>query len=460
MLASPQEAWPTRRNSLGGEGAGILLGMPALAEIFPLQRDHFEGAAGITDSHGGKAVLREILTALNNEKLGGLGVVVVRSIDDMPRPVEGVITLEPNNTYLVVGIVNVGVTRIRLNLNTPVVGLSNVGNGFLYLGTDSLFINDGIIPGPDASVQTIAGLTLICSSGRAFGFTVKHTAQVFQELVVINGWGEVGGDIAVRIEGCILADSTIGVSIFGDPLNLAVSSSQFTAGVSSSHTLIDLGSNVFSQSVRIANCQLETLSGNIALSGLVDNGNLGPNSQALVLLTDFIGPGVFFNNITLNDKRWFFSANFGINNSRIVGSYGMSDNAVVTPLSLGVLTKIAGTTVGDIERRMVHVASNRMNYEHVNPTILEIAVALSADKPVASVSTFEFCVCKNGGPGAGGSVVGRPLQKEFAFAPDSIAFPAADPDAKDGDHYAVFVINKTHSDDLLVTDMVVNVVGV
>ncbi len=385
---------------------------------------------------------------------------VIRELKDFPTPVSGVITLISGVTYLIAGMVNVGTNQIRLSAGTPVVGTTNTNDGIIYTGTAALFVNDGPAP-PTLSPIFLNELTLDVASGRAFGLTVaQSSASFFRIFIPVGDWGVVGATNGVVLDKCVMANSLGSVRFFQGANILLIEDCAFASAPSTTHALIDLGSNVFTSSIRMLNMELTTVAGSFGISGLASSGNLSAAAQALATLTFFTGAGTALQNITLNDKNWFFEGNFGTANSKVIGAYGMNGNATNTPLTLNVLTKILGTTTGDIQTRFTHVPSNRMDYDGLNPTVLTFGIAVSADKPLGGSSLFEMCLCKNGGPPPGaGSIVGRPFRRTFTGDPGNMSFTAIDDSAVDTDFYEMFVVNLSDSDDLLVTDLVVNVTG-
>ena len=384
---------------------------------------------------------------------------VIRELKDFPTPVGGVITLQSGVTYLISGMVNVGTNQIRLSAGTPVVGTTSTNDGIIYTGTAALFINDGPTP-PTLSPIFLNELKLEVASGRAFGLTVaQSSASFFRIFIPVGDWGVVGATNGVVLDKCVMANSLGSVRFFQGANILLIEDCSFASAPSTTHALIDLGTSVWTSSIRLLNIELTTVSGAFGVSGLASNGNLSATAQALATFVFFTGGGTALQNITLDDKNWFFNDNFGTANSKVVGAYGMNANATVTALTQNTVTKIAGTTTGDIQTRFTHIASNRLRYDGLNPTVLTFGVAISADKPLGGSSTFEVCLGKNGGPGGGGSIVGRAFGKVFTGAPDTMSFSAIDDTASPSDFYEVFVTNLDDNDDFLVLDLIVNVLG-
>lgn len=96
--------------------------------------------------------------------------IVINSVSDFPDPVNGIITLPFNQDYIIDGIVDIGVNKIRqetgsTNSLITIDGFSIGGGGgkLLYTGTESMFITtDG-----GASLGLV-GLHLIASNGSLF----------------------------------------------------------------------------------------------------------------------------------------------------------------------------------------------------------------------------------------------------------------------------------------------------
>lgn len=237
---------------------------------------------------------------------GGINAVAVKELADLPTPSGGDITLVEDTLYYILGEIDIGVNRIVVGSNTPIVGRqaridSIIGNNATALIAFDHVTGPGLLVQGLTISQSGAGHSLHLDCGAAMNCIVKD--------VVIDGELHVIDCGSFRLESFLLNAGSF-LTFTGTVGALLVKLGGFvgSSGVNS----LEFEPTAAFGTILITESQFITVSGS---TGIFLDGS-ATLSKGELSNTVFTGAGTFVTGFTKGSDAWFFNSNTGLGNSR------------------------------------------------------------------------------------------------------------------------------------------------
>lgn len=378
---------------------------------------------------------------------------LIKTVDDFPQPVAGVITLDTDFDYEINGAVNITPNRIQLNGSHRIFGLNPTKDllitdnaGALFTGSD-----DGLIS---------ESLAITNPSGTLFDMenTVgneKTKSLILDGVVTVNsnGLGRISNlllftsnQLALRqMRDGMVSEGTIGV--------LEVIGSIVENGTTTTNAILDMGTSV----IEIANISgngLQVDDNIVFLKGLVDSGNIAANGQGNVLDNVSTGGGTVSSiNIGPLDDRWLFNGNNTIPDTPFAANIYMQNNTTPTVITNGAPVKIAGVTVASLESRFEMDQDNRITYTGVKTIFAKVSVIVNGQRTSGTAARlYNFVVYKNG-VAVDGSLIETELRGDILS--NALTTTVV---LNENDYIEAWVVGIGHNDNIIIDNlqMVIN----
>lgn len=236
-------------------------------------------------------------------------LVLVESLSDLPESVAGVITLQDDTIYQIIGTVDISTNRLITGSNTTIKGNSPSVDTLVSSTTGALITsNDNfrlIEVGFSANSGTIFDLNgsgseiCLCIGVRFFGN---------------GGLGSVDQYDLFEINIGLFVGFTTGLTFTGANGSLILIDTEFFQ-VSGTPTSLDLDSATFGL-VRLLGCSFTSVTGGTSLNIAPNGGNLDNNRIGSITACNFVGDGTNATGYSPLDEEWAVSlTNTGINPS-------------------------------------------------------------------------------------------------------------------------------------------------
>ncbi len=401
----------------------------------------------------GTYTLEELGALLTPEFGNGTALQVITKMEDFPAPVGGVITLELNTSYWIVG--SGLTTPDRFEWTGGIVaftGIQTLGAPQItYTGNADMFtaIDGGL---------DIFRITLDCPNGNFFRssssppnpFTgLRASALVVNNAKTFATIDDGGGTIVDS--GCLSCSNGFNL---GGANGFAFSLRQFNFANVQGGDAVALGTSTWSP-FEIRDLIVNTLTSATGLSGLPNSGNVPVGSLATVKDCEFGTNVTSLVGITNDDVRWFFRDNVGIPNTFIRAKLTLTSNATNTVIAAAntPVPIVGNWTISD-NSQIVAGASNSQ-FEYVGERPLQLAIDVSVTlRAITGSPPFRVTIHKNGSPLTGASVVLEP--STAVDLPGSIPWLES---TVQNDVYEIFVENLQDATDVLVTDGIIRNLG-
>ena len=292
--------------------------------------------------------------------------VFVGSTNDLPEPVDGVVTLEDNYTYFFTTTVDLQGDRLVAGQNTTILGGSseNCRIKSTGIGTDvALLSSNYSIPIRNITFEAPWVLNLDATGipNQAldwFGVNFTNSARVG----IISSYNNfIMLDSAFLSSQDLTFDGTTGTIGF----NQCLFSGDF--GIGGNRNILNLA-----DTLNVTRRFRSTVNSFVVPSGFTAI-NVGESTtipdEAFILDTcNFSGPGGYLNGsqTATNSSKVLFKDNRGIGNSFVVGQIYMQDNVTQTSIaSTDTWTKVAGTTTDSGELAKFIASDNRLTCDAV-----------------------------------------------------------------------------------------------
>lgn len=256
-------------------------------------------------------------------------IVLVKSQDDLPIPVGGIITLEAKS-YLLDGLITITNTiKPPPNAVSSFQGINGLQGGLNYTGSGTLFENSAL----GAAFFFCLQMSIICSAGKVMDITGDIEGFMFFDTVAfigaINDFGNVTTS-ACTMHLCNIRNWKTGLTIDGSSGftfgRVFAAGGQNNAGalinIKNNNGPIQIGSNFF----KSAGSNESFI--DIDSSSTTTGGNAYGNSIDLTLGGDVFKSG----SKDQTDTSWKFRANANITDSKIKGELIFNGNAVDTDI--------------------------------------------------------------------------------------------------------------------------------
>lgn len=342
-----------------------------------------------TVQYSNNAAINAILNLIQNAsgeaaQLGNW--VFVSQLSDLPTPALGVITLEADTTYVLVGDIDLAGNRLVTSGNTTIIGGSSE--------TSSL-TSTGLVTPLITSAYTLAMLH----------FTIKNVALALS----INGasaaldWTGVNFENVTTIgtidtcsnfvfsKGAFL--SSQGLSFKTSAQTIAFDNSLFQ---SSTGTSIKIDSScTVSRRVRIIYSSFVSTGTNKALD--VSASATIPTESFILDTVNFSGGGTYLAGLTSTSNTSLFVNCTSIVNTAVNGQLYMQANATATTVAApNTFYKIAGTTTPSVDNAKYDHSDNRLTCKATIQRKYLIVCTLSFTSAANNVCTFGFYDSKLG----------------------------------------------------------------
>lgn len=237
--------------------------------------------------------------------------VIVKSINDFPAPVSGVITLADNTTYLINGTINIGTNRIVVGIKNTIRGEDRQNDILISSTPDTMFTMDNSIVRKLTLIFDT--LTLKATAGTLINATGGSSDQVTFITVTVSssltGGTFSGVAFSMRISSLSSAFSINGFTFTGTntALTFRDSSCSNNAG-----TLFDLSTSIISV-IRMSRNSINISTGQIFFNAT----SLTLNTAAQIALNLFLGLGSYIIGANSSSIGWKFTNNINTTDTPI-----------------------------------------------------------------------------------------------------------------------------------------------
>lgn len=300
----------------------------------------------------------ELVDAINDFQEGNIDndyFVFVNTINDLPEPVGGVITLADNVTYFITSTIDLLGDRLVCGQNTTILGGSSENCRIKSTGlTNALITSNYSLPIRNITIEADLALNLDATSNSNqaldwFGVnftdcTVIGTVKSYSNFIAT--------DCAVLNSANWTFDGTIGTIGFTQTI---------FDGRSGQTTIIFPSTLTVTRRIRFNSCPFVVLAGetgiNLSTSATI------PVEGYRCHFGDFSGGGTYLAGVSSTDNKALFSETRGVLNSAAIANYYMINNTTLTDIvTQNVAVKIAGTTTSGALAQKFTFTDNRATY--------------------------------------------------------------------------------------------------
>lgn len=299
-------------------------------------------------------------------------MVVVKSVDDFPDPVNSVITLPDNTAYMIDGSVNIGENRIVCGINSAIYGYSpevcylhNTLASQAMITSDetiSLYRISLYVSGSGASILDLDASTssqsnnaidwqFVNFSGGDVGTIKDYDNAIFNTL----GYIDKSADGFPALGDGLTFDGTIGTVSFTDTIFVVDGSGNTALTIPATATL--------TRRLRLTDCAVVATNSAVGLN--VSASATIPDEGYVLNNVNFSGNGTLLSGLDYTSDIARFEGCRGITNTYAAAYITMNGNATATTISAtGTPVKAAGTTTGSSvsQKFDVSTTSNRAVY--------------------------------------------------------------------------------------------------
>jgi len=290
--------------------------------------------------------------------------IFVGSTNDLPSPVNGVITLKDNYTYFFTTTVDLQGNRLVAGDNTTILGGSSENCRIKSTGiaTDVALLSSAYsLPLRNITLEAPFAINLVASNPAVhaldwFGVNFTNCAKVG----IISSYNNF-----IMLDGAFLNSQDL--TFNGTTGTVGFNQCLFTGnfGLGGTKSILNFPSTfICSRRIRVTVCSFIVPSGYTGIT-VQDGVNFAQPESFILQTCNFSGPGTKLGISTHTDidkRDAFYEGNRGIDNSFVIGQYYMRGNNVQTSFaSTDTYTKIAGitTTAGARNSKFTHT-DNRL----------------------------------------------------------------------------------------------------
>jgi len=264
-------------------------------------------------------------------------IKVINEAADFPEPSGGVITLEDNITYYISANV-VTSDRFICGANNIITSNNPFANALIYTGSGDMFTGVNVSFAVDRGV-------ISCPNSQPFNFsaTAGNFPTFGLNLTTIANCQKCGtfdNLRSVNVTNTAFFDCTDGISISGvDNWDTVTVSRLRIDGGTSVINGLDLTSSLH-ETFELNNYVIIGGVGTVGITGLANNANIKPDFIASVDQCEFTSGVTPLSGITIEDVRFSFLSNSGLQDSTIDANPYLSTATTVTISTSGVYEKI------------------------------------------------------------------------------------------------------------------------
>lgn len=318
---------------------------------------------------------------------GSEAFLFISNKNDLPLPVEGVITLRDNYTYLFTTEVDLMGDRLVCGENTTILGGSSENCRIKSTGlTDALISSEYSLPIRGITIEAQTALNLSGNSTTSaidwFGVNFTNCANVG---LIENYSNVIMTDCAFLNSGGLTFNGQIGTVAFNSCL----------FDCNAGNTIFILPSTLtITRRFRIIYSSLVVLSGETAIN--MSTSASIPVEGYILDTVNFSGGGIYLVGVQNTDNKSLFVSCRGIENSGSIAQYYMTNNVTATTISAtNTFVKIAGITIpGTYVEKFNTATTNRAIYIGALTGFYKITVSVSA--VAGNNQLLLFRIAKNG----------------------------------------------------------------
>jgi len=314
---------------------------------------------------------------------------LVSSLNDLPTPVSGVITLPANTCWEFTRDVDISPNVLSLEQGSCLEGAVPGDTGVTTNSANPLIS----FSGPGTNGRAITRLSLVNNGGPVFNVSGSSLETLLIDTCVAQGTslGVLQALGALFIRGLLDMGSSNGLELLGNTPYVRIT--EFVSlNAPPSYTGLRLGATLQSISVLISQSTVTISSPSI--TGL----SIDPAvvvTRGLVSECQFPGSGVALSGITPGEVSWKFSGNQGVQDSSAGGDLRyFSPSFNVVPLA-NVWTALTGPGIAynlTQEERFVFVAPDQVRYVGLDPINITVSVTVSCEKNGIGVNNQPYGV--------------------------------------------------------------------
>ena len=377
--------------------------------------------------------------------------VTVNTAADFPAAVAGVITLADSTEYYIGGNnVDIGSDRFAFGTDTTITG--SVGPGKITSSTTGTLFTGG-----DSGLFTVQGVVFDIPTGTLFSVTDTvqgSTTVIFDTCRVIEcaSLGTFNNILGVNITNNSFLDTDQGFTLTS--ANTVVTVRQnFMVSTSATFKAVNFGSST-SPTIEIVDLSVNAPAGAVGLAGSASSANVDSGSIALVQSCEFLGGmAATDGNITVNDIRWKFVGNSGIDDTQPDSLLSLTSSSSTTTITtINTPVKVVGTWVSERASHFTNNTNGRATYNGEIGLTTPIDAVLVIDPSAGTNKDFRAYIAING------SVVTNSGNTKRADAgnPQELTLLWQRKLAQN-DFVELFIENKTDTTNVIVKDAILRV---
>lgn len=325
-------------------------------------------------------------TALEFADPAGItNTVIVTTESDFPAPSAGVITLAANTTYLIKDSFSLSDPLSFANAGSVLLGDSITRSTITYTGTGAVLRSVG----ENIACRNIGITALTQTLLSVAGDGTTQVAFNNCQLTFLIGGLSSAVALFVSHQTSFFNLGTVGLTFSGTCNTLAVNFTRHQDINSVGSKFIDLGSSTW-EAILLSDTQFISTAAAIAVEGLPSNGNLTTDGRAILSNCFVQGSVTAVSGITIDDNKWRFTGNVGVQDSKPI-AFGYISTPATTNILDGSFVPIAGTWTEQAFTSRAVVASNgEITVSNLETQSFTIAVTLTATKVSGSTASYTF----------------------------------------------------------------------
>jgi hypothetical protein len=309
-------------------------------------------------------------------------VVFIASLDDLPTPSSGVITLADNVTYFFTNSIDLLGDRLVCGQNTTILGGSSENCRIKSTGlTQALITSNYSLPMRNITIEAALALNL---DGDGTTTALDWFGVNFTDCAVVGTIKDysnfIMADSAFLNSSGLTFDGTIGTVGFSQCL---------FDGRSATTTFILPATLTITRRFRVIYSSFVVLSGE---TGISVNASATIPTEAYILDTvNFGGGGTYLSGITHTSNKSLFINCTNITNTAVNGQLYMQGNVTATTVSVqNTFYKVAGTTTASDDNSKFSHSNNRLTCDAVISRKYLIQCVLSFTSSANDICEFGF----------------------------------------------------------------------
>lgn len=268
---------------------------------------------------------------------GANNIVIINELSDFPAASGGVITLEDNITYYIANNI-VTSDRFECGANNIITSNNPFANALIYTGSGDMFtgvnvsfaVDRGVISCPAAQPFNFSATA---GNSPTFGLNLTTIAQC-------QKCGTFDNLRSINITNTAFFDCSDGLTVSGvDNWDTITASRLRIDGGTSVITGIDLTTSLH-RTFELNNYVILGGVGSVGISGLTNNANIQPDFIASIDQCEFTSGVTALSGITIDDIRYSFLSNSGLQDSTIDANPYLTTATTVTINTTGTYEKI------------------------------------------------------------------------------------------------------------------------